>query len=355
MKNPLLILLSFCFSLTGLASEKEIKIKSSPKEVTVFLRGAEVMHQGSATIPAGTSEVIFENLSPMINRSNIQAKGEGDFTILGVQFRTNYLNQQPKSREIILLEDSLEDLQFKSESLKNQKSIYESEESFLLSNKNIGGANTGVNAADLERIAGILRTRLTELKGKQLEIKKTEKKLQEQIVRIRNQLASLNSERDRSTGEVIVSVHAKNTVNAKLTITYLVPNAGWTPQYDLRAVDAQSPVQLNYKANVFQNTGEDWKNIKISLSTGNPSLGGVPPVIMPIVLSFEPPYTYRKHEDQPEAMMDQEAMMDKKALSINNKPASSSDDFTVMQENTTSFKYDISIPYTFISGAKAQA
>ena len=55
----------------------------------------------------------------------------------------------------------------------------------------------------------------------------------------------------------------------KLKVSYVVINAGWNAMYDVRALNTKSPLQLSYKANVFQSTGEDWKNVKLKLSTAN--------------------------------------------------------------------------------------
>lgn len=357
MKNPALTIF-LLFSIIASAAGNEIKVKSTIKEVTVFLNGAEVLHQGNATINAGVSELVFENLSPFINQSNMQAKGEGDFIILGLAFRMNYLNEQPKSKEILMLEDSLEILQNKMENLKYQRTSFENEESFLLANKNIAGANTGVNAADLEKIANLLRTRLPEIRAKQVEIKRSEKKVQEQLTKINKQLQDINAKRNRNTGEIVVTVSAKTTVNANISLSYSVSNAGWTPYYDIRAIDVKSPVKLVHKANVFQETGEEWKNVKLSLSTGNPALGGVPPVIRPWYLSFDRPvYKPQAMAKAKQKSMEGRPSMAESETVINDAPvpAQSSADYTSIQENTTTFQYNIKLPYTIASGNKPQS
>jgi len=48
--------------------------------------------------------------------------------------------------------------------------------------------------------------------------------------------------------------------------------------------------ELVYYGVINNQTGEDWKNVKISLSTASPSLGGVPPVLPPIKLQHHAPF-----------------------------------------------------------------
>ena len=362
MKKGILALLLFS-TINAFAKENEIKVKSSIKEVTVFLSGASIISQGSSMLHSGSNELIFENLSPNIDPNSIQAKGEGNFTILSVSFRTNYLNNQPKSKEIKALEDSLETIQLKIELQKNIRLVYETEESFLITNKNIGGANNGVNAGELEKIAAILRNRLTEIKSKTLESKMKEKKLNEELIKIQNQLSEHNARRNKNTGEIIVAVMAKAPGDAKISLVYNVSNAGWSPVYDIRASDNQSPVNLEYRANVFQNTGVDWKDVKLVLSTGNPSLNGTKPSLNPWWLSFYNPNDYQKGNNTktspamaPESQKSSSSEIEGKSEeSIATMDADYAWNYTEVSETQTNILYEINIPYDIASDSKPHA
>lgn len=357
MKNS--VLFSFLLFPAMLFSQNaEKKIRSEIKHVTVYLSGASVNNTATANVDPGQSDLVFENLAPGVDMNSISAKGEGPFTILSVSFRNNYLSNQPKSKEIVQLEDSLEGLQLKINVQANLRNVYESEKSMLLANKNIGGQNTGVSALELEKIANLLRTRLTDLSNRQMECTLKEKKLNEEIVKVQNQLAQLNAKRNVSTGEIVVTVAADAAVaNAKFSLTYNVHNAGWSPVYDLRAADSKSPVKLEYRANIWQNTGVDWKNVKLSVSTGNPSQGGTKPTIMPWWLSFYTASYGLRTKDAGGKQV-------KKYTEYQNAPASISlettaaagfedarnaGDFTTVSESQTSVLYDISIPYNIAS------
>ncbi len=346
------------------SQENEKKVKSEIKNVTVFLSGASVTSVGNTFFEAGPQELVFENLSPFIDANSIEAKGEGAFTILAVSFRTNYLNNQPKTKEIKQLEDSLEMLQMKISVQQNLRNVYESEESMLLANKNIGGQNTGVNAAELEKIANILRTRLTDLNTKEMECSMKEKKLNEEITKVRNQLNEVNAKRNKNTGEVVVSVTAQAAVNAKLSLTYNVSNAGWFPIYDLRAEGNNPAVKLEYRANVWQNTGVDWKNVKLNISTGNPSVSGTKPTLNPWWLSFYSPNNYKKHSGYNE----QKTAMPSKAVGsrvssgtvtqesdANVLDANYASDYTTVSESAVTIEYEISIPYNIASDNKPRS
>ncbi|MCC7302868.1 MAG: DUF4139 domain-containing protein [Bacteroidia bacterium] len=340
---------------------QEKKVKHDIKEVTVFLAGAQVTHAGNVTVTAGKNEFVFDDLSHSIDVNSIQAKGEGDFTILSVSHRINYLNPDFKTKEVKTMQDSLESMQMKLDMNRAIRGVYESEQSLLLENKKIGGANTGVSAAELEKTANLLRTRLIEIQMKIQELRIKEKKLNEQISKLSSQLNEMNAHKNRTSGEVIVTVNARQAASGKLSVSFLTPQAGWIPSYDIRAIDNSSPIKLDYRANVWQNSGSDWNDVKLLLSTGNPTISGTAPTLMPWWLT----YYVAQYKNQPSSvnygymnsMPPSTVTMDGEGA-INEEPAPppvpslTTSSFTQMNESAVNTVFDISIPYTIRSDSK---
>jgi TonB-dependent SusC/RagA subfamily outer membrane receptor len=75
----------------------------------------------------------------------------------------------------------------------------------------------------------------------------------------------------------------------KLDINYITNNASWTPFYDLRADNTTLPITMMYKAKVAQNTGIDWKKIKLTLSNGNPNQNNQAPELNTWFLRYRKP------------------------------------------------------------------
>jgi len=344
------------------AQDIQKPIKSEIKDVTVFLSGAQVSRTGSINLTTGTTEVVFENLSQNIVPTSIQASGKGDFTILSVVHQMNYLKNQVKSKEQIILEDSLERCKQQLEYQKGLQSVYTQESNMIIANQSLGGTNVGVKVLEIKEAADFFRSRLSEIKMKQIEISAKIAKLNEKINIINNQLATLNANMNQPSSEVVVTVSAKEATQAGITINYLVTTAGWTPSYDLRAVDINNPISMNYKANVYQSSGEDWKNVKLTLSTGNPSQSGSKPYIQPWYLAFYTPYSfhqnYNAYNEQrpqaPKAVAAKEEVAGKLS-EVTVSDAASSADFTQVVENQTNVEFEISIPYTIASDSKQHA
>lgn len=357
-KHFLVCTLSLSLFAQAFAVENpEKKVQSAPKEVTLFLSGAQVVNTATVSLQSGVTDLVFENIAPNLQENYITAKGEGDFTVLGVTYRMNYLDQETEMpKEVKVLSDSLEGLRNRSELLTATLRLFENEEALLNANRSIGGQNTGVSSAELEKIATLYRTRMTEILGKKFEINSKLKKINVQITRINNQMAELNEQRNKPSGEIVVSVMAKAPVTAKVSVLYFVNGAGWTPYYDIRAEDTDAPVSLEYKAKVWQNSGFDWKDVKLTLSTNNPTLSGSRPVMGIWWLDFYNPniYSYKQQQMYMNNNTVPAAAASRAPVAMEDKleEARSVADFTTMTENTISTSFEIKLPYTIPSDNK---
>jgi hypothetical protein len=278
---PFVMLL--CMQTTGQAKKL---IDSKIDKVTVFLEGAQVQRSAKTNLLAGKSELVFTNISPSIDKQSIQVKADANITVLSVIHQQNFLKEQQKQDEIKELETQKESSIEKLLLQKNILNVYKQEETMLVKNQQIGGANNGLKATDLKDAADFQRSRLTEVYQKQMETDRAIKKMEMELVKMNKQLAALNQQAETSTSEIHVTVNAREITNSNFTITYLVKQSGWFPTYDIRVKDISSPINLQYKANVFQSSGEDWKDIKLFLSTGNPNENGTRPLISPWYLKY---------------------------------------------------------------------
>lgn len=272
------------------AQLKKQTVESTINKVTVFIEGSQVERNAKTNLTTGKYELVFSNISPNIEKQSIQVKAEGNLTVLAVTHQQNFLKEQRKQEEIKLLEERREEFLFSLTKEKNLLQVYKQEETMMIKNQQIGG-NNGFKAADLKEAADLQRNRLTEIYQKQMEIDERIKKIETELKKINLQLTELNKKADQSTSEIIVTVQAKENTNATFNVTYLVKNSGWYPTYDIRVKDISNPIHLQYKANVFQNSGEDWKDVKLFLSTGNPKEKNDKPSIDPWYLRFQ---TYRQ-------------------------------------------------------------
>ncbi|WP_167016062.1 DUF4139 domain-containing protein [Chitinophaga sp. Cy-1792] len=279
MKHLLLLPLALVVQTT-IAQTKKQTISTSISKVTVFLKGAQVDRSGSISLPAGTSQVIITDVSPDLEEKSIQVNGSGNFTLLAVSRQPNIMHQQTKREEISALYEQLDKVKDQIEKERNNAQVYTEERNMLLKNQNIGG-NNGLKATDLQASLDFQRARLSENLNKTQEINKIISAKENDKRKIEAQLAALNNLSSAPTSDIILDLQAKEPVNGKINVSYLVKNAGWIPSYDIRVKDINHPLSLVYKANVYQQCGEDWKNVKLSLSTGVPDESNSKPILTP--------------------------------------------------------------------------
>ncbi len=351
MKPILLLLMSLIIASYSMAADAEKDITSTIQSVKVFRQGAQVMRTGKTSIPSGQTILKFTNLSPDLDPQSIQLKANGDFTVLSVNHQLNYLKETEQSAEYKKLLTDRDALQDKLEREQVALQVLMEEENLLLANKDVGG-NTGASVEKIKAMAEYFRNRLAEIKLKKLDVNNNIKKLQEDIAKIQRQINDLSARGSKATSEILVKILAKTTTSGDFELGYLVRSAGWYPTYDLRVKDIQNPVELAYKANVFQNSGEDWNKVALSLSTGNPSLSGIMPDLQTWRLRFYDPVVNKKnyYDQQQNNMMSKEAP--KMSQGAVRDMAEAERPPVEFGENSVSFEFKINIPYDIPSDAR---
>jgi len=267
-------------------AENEVAVTSKINSVTVYTQGAQIYRDAKAEIPVGKTMLVFKDISTNVDKESIQVKGEGAFTIMSVAYKFDYLTIQSVADEIVALQKKQTEINSQITYENSLYNVYKAEQTLIERNQSIGGANTGVTAENLKAMADFQRVRLTEIFTKQIEITNKISTLNTEVQKIAAQLKELNINITKAKGEIHVLVSSKTALTGKFTLNYYVQNAGWYANYDLRVDKINQPIEINYKANVFQNTGEDWKNVKLSLNNGNPNESGVMPKIYPWRLHY---------------------------------------------------------------------
>ncbi len=273
---------------------EEVKVSSEIKRVTVFRKGAQVSREATASIPLGNSLLKFAGISPHIDKNSIQIKGDGDFTILSVNHQLNYFELPDKTKKIESLETEKERLADRQKETQALLNVLKEEESLLAANKTIGGSQTGVQIDNLRATAEFYRTRLKAIKLEKLTLHKSLQLDKDSLSRLTAQLSELNAQQGIYTSEIVLAVNSERATSGSFVLSYIVKNAGWFPNYDIRVKDVENPIELAYKGNVYQTSGESWDDVKLTLSTGDFSQTASKPSLVPWRLTFYiPGYAYK--------------------------------------------------------------
>ncbi|MDD5186353.1 MAG: mucoidy inhibitor MuiA family protein, partial [Paludibacter sp.] len=280
-------LLFVLLSLPVMAQEKsELILKTDVSEATVFINGAQVIRRKTVDLQPGKTTIKFTNLSPYIDGKSVQVKVNSKVMVLSVNHQLNFTDSLKQSNELEKLLGKIQILNDKIKLENTNLDIINEELTFLHDNRNIGGTAQGVNLTNLKETANYYHERVSFLKLKEIDVKKAIENLTEEKNGLEKQENQLGNTKPTPVGEVLMEVDSKTAVKCDLELSYYVNNAGWYPSYDIRANTIEDPVQLIYKANIHQNTKEDWKNIKLKVSSANPNVGNVAPQLKTYLLNY---------------------------------------------------------------------
>lgn len=281
--------IALLFFLGVNAKDEPLIVASSLKNVTVYRSGAELTHNTSVQLEKGNRDLVIQGISNNIDINSVQISCRAAVTIMGIEFAKNYLVVPEVTFHIKVLQDSVEQVQKEIEKVNVQIQTTTDLLEVLKLNRDIKGQQTGLSVAELMKLMDYYKNKSTELQNELAQERERQKKLTELISKIRTQLKEEQNKNTKTAGQLKLQLSVASTGKYEFVISYITPNASWTPYYDIRVDDIKSPLKVIYKAKVAQTTGMDWKKVKLSLSTSVPNQWGNAPVLKPWFLSYVNP------------------------------------------------------------------
>ncbi|MCP9761638.1 DUF4139 domain-containing protein [Lacihabitans soyangensis] len=322
------------------------KVDAKIDKVTVFLQQAQLEKSVNTSLSAGITKLLVDDIANSIDANSILVEGKGDFTLLAVKYSANHLNNK-----VLVLQDSVVKVQADIENLEMLFAVAQNEEKMIMANANVKSEKDGLLPEDLKEMIDFFRVKLTEVGARRLQIQRQMQPLKDKKIRLEKQLAEVRNN-SLPLGQIELTVSASKATPANIKLSYVAYNAGWSPNYDLRVKDIKSPVAIAYKASVYQNTGIDWSNVKLSLSTSNPAISGQKMELNPQFLSFYvAPVVYQRNVKANK--MDMEAGFATEAPAAMADMATASRTVAVVETGMT-VNFDLGSTYTINSGGQPE-
>lgn len=379
MKRLCLIVFGLIF-ISSVYAQQTKTVDSRISKVTVFQQGAQIFRTATFQLQDGLTDVIFEGVSPYLDEKSIQVSGKGNYLILDIRknirypepVQNDYESLPPVIKQrISALEDSLLLVNESIEEIRVRKDIYEAEKRMLQGSKVFSGSGKNDTLPVLKDALTYFRIKMTEINNELFSIRKIERKLTAQASKIqikldelRNYTSKIDPKNDpnQPVNQIIVTVQSKADIpNATLSVNYFVANAGWNSAYDLRADDVSTPMDLTLKANVYQQTMEDWKGVSLKLSTQNPRLTQQKPSLFIWILNYYTPYSQAQYyqntamatSDKAKQPAPSAVREEYSAKDVNDDSQTNASYATSTITNTyTNQEYDIDFPYNIPSDGK---
>ena len=356
MKTYIFVAL-FAIALSSSTLEgQENYIHVPPSHVTVFSSGAQLSGDATVTLQPGTWEYVAGGLSPYIDPNSIQVRGEGDFMIMGVSHRNNYLENPSESDKISALRERIKALQIRIEDEETATEVLLEKERFLKANYDIVSQKSTITPEQFRAMMDTYGAGMESVKSAILKKTRILKEYREEKAKLDQQLAGTIDRSKMPAGEIVMTLSGSKPVTGKLKISYMVMNAGWKPAYDIRVDDITEPAVIIYKANIWQNSGVEWKDVKVSLSNAAPMTAGCLPQLNPWFIDFYQPVMMRGLQGKAAGVnviskLEREEMASEEVFMADD--ASAPVPVTVTESNI-SFTFDINVPKTIASGGKPE-
>lgn len=289
-----------CVVLPAVHSET-IQADSKISSVTVYPGSSRVTREAKVELTSGTHSIIFSGIVPVFDENSLTVSGQGTakVKILGGYLKQEYLKEAADKR-VKELQDLIQDVSDKLTVEASNEQVIADQKEFLNSLKLYAGEQlpkdlvtrmpTTIELGDMMKFIGTTREGL-ELASD--EIRKKTRALNLELQKLQTELAGLNSGGAKLKRSIVVDVECLQSGNLTVNVSYMLNGAYWSAVYDAHSMITKNQVELISSANVKQSTGEDWKDVTLTLSTAQPSIGGRMPYVAPWILSENAVYPQR--------------------------------------------------------------
>jgi len=305
-RNSIVALFVVALGAGGLAAQTVVP--SSVVEVTVYADRALVTRRAETDLSAGETTLVFTDLPAATDAASLQVSGKGAFTMRDVRIVT-----RQRTRDVSVQLKAFEDEKRGYEerlAVENDR-IKEADGERLFLAEMAKRVTSGAGDAEtppLDPVAwakmlDFYRTRNEAVNAALRTARKASQNLQAEIERINREIRALGPGSRLSVVEAEVVLEARSATKATLDVSYLVSGPSWHPDYVIRADSEGSTLGLHYRAVVRQNTGENWNDAALSLSTARPQAGGSMPVLSPWRIDiYKPAPVYKEAAKSSRAM-----------------------------------------------------
>lgn len=258
-------------------------LNSTISNVTVYSDRAQITRIAKITLPEGQNTVVFNNLPKKIDKKSIQVKGKGDAMLNDIKF-TEVFHNEIQNQEVLELTKQKDKIQKEidiiNENIQIEKKEIEFIEKIITKTTFVTEKETSsseINPEKWIKMVDFYRLKNETITKKLREYNHQKKDLIDKQKTINKKIISLGNDKNKSTNQVEVVVTNKSESDVLFSLTYIVYGAFWKPIYDIRVSTESGSVVIEYKAQITQNTGEKWENVKLSISTAQVNVSGTIP------------------------------------------------------------------------------
>lgn len=257
--------------------------------VSVYTTQALVTRRGVVELSGQERELIVSQLPVTLETDSVRVSGKGNVAVrlLGVNVERIYTTESVVAR-ISQLNQQIEQLEAQKRQFQAQMDALALQTRFIegLREKteeqfSISLARKSATLSETLDLVNFLGSQYTEYAIATEDYKNQQRELDKQLEVLYASLKQVESPQPQESFNITVGIQAEDVGEFELEVSYVVNSASWKPLYDIRVDSKAKSVNLGYLAQIIQNTGEDWTNVNLTLSTAKPGSGTLPPKPQP--------------------------------------------------------------------------
>lgn len=265
------IVFAMALSVVAVWAQKPVYTKANLESARVYYDGAELTQNTQVTLPKGLSEVVITNVSDQLMENTIKVGSINDVTVMSVQFSNAYIEEYDNVNNSPLmkpLRDSIAAVEFQLEKITNAINA-DTQTINLLDRTSTSQSFANFGFTDVTKWVEYYGKKRQEVQNALFVKKKEKEVIETKWNDLKGQLTLGGDKTERvSRGKLIVQVMSAKEGNVPFRINYATNSAQWVPSYDLRIEKVNAPIKMMYKAQVVQTSGIDWRNVRLSLTSG---------------------------------------------------------------------------------------
>lgn len=269
-------------------------VKHRITAVTVYQGNALITREVSVPEGAGAMELLVSPLPPQTLASSPYAEGTDGIRVLNTRYRSIAIKEDTRE-EVRKLENQIRELTLQAQKIQSDIKLTNEQLQFLAKLEGFTGVTMQhltdkgmLNSEATINLAKFVMTTRTERTDALVKQQQALQAVTEQTEFAKRQFAERSAGISKTERVAIITIDKANAGAGVVRLNYLVDAVNWRPQYKLRAGKGNEPVMVEYLASVQQQTGEDWSNVSLSLSTAQPLLHAAPPDLRTLEVSAIP-------------------------------------------------------------------
>ncbi|MCH7727820.1 MAG: mucoidy inhibitor MuiA family protein, partial [Planctomycetes bacterium] len=292
-----LIVAASMIHLADRAAAQEAKnVASRVESVTLYRGQALVTRRVDFEVAKESVEVVVPDLPEDVVNDSLFAEGNEAVEIRAVRFRSRAVGEAPRE-EVRKLDEQIEVLtdqvalnQQTQQLLAKRTAYLDKLEGFVAPTAKLEASKGVLNADSLMQLTEFTFKQRADIAVESVDAMKESRELQKQLSLLQRQRAALTTGTNRTVRDAVLYLESKAAGKQSVNLSYLVNGCGWSPSYTYRADEQRMEVRVEYNALIQQMSGEDWKDVDLTLSTASPALSSAGPGLAPfnVALTSQP-------------------------------------------------------------------